>query len=72
MTQEQLNKQQLQTHQEFQKHFILYVMIPLLDYYSQATIEAESQTPSSAPSNKSDFKNKMTNKLMVKLLQISQ
>ena len=35
LTREQLNRQQLLTHQEFQKHYILYVMIPLLDYYSQ-------------------------------------
>jgi hypothetical protein len=36
LTQEQLNKQQLLAHQEFQKFFMLYAMIPLLDYYSQS------------------------------------
>lgn len=72
LTQEQLNKQQLQIHQEFQKYFILYVMIPLLDYYSQTAVGQGSQAPTSTPGDKSDFQNKMTHRLMVKLLQISQ
>lgn len=64
-SQEQLDKQQLQTHQEFQKYFVLFIMIPLLDFFSQAS----GQVLKGAKPN---YHLKIIDKLMIKLLQISK